>query len=408
MSTPLSPQDARRIALNAQGLLRDNAFGRGKSAVARALDALGYVQIDTIAVVERAHHHVLATRVPNYAPAMLDRLQLRDRSVFEYWFHAAAYLPMADYRYYLPTMDHFRATRRPTREGVRTEREVLARIRAEGALQSKDFEAPAGHRSGGWWDWKPSKAALDRLFMYGDLMVSHRDNFQKVYDLRERVLPDAIQLAKPAPAEQARFLALRVVRAQGVASSGQIASFRPTTRGAFGTPYLKLIDQSLNELVEEGLFEQVEVGGRPYYSTPAMLAALPLRIGRKRVRIISPFDNLVIHRQRTRRLFDLDYTLECYVPEAKRKFGYFALPVLHGDRMIARMDCKAHRAKGELEIHHIGFEKGVRSIAAALPELVRSIRAFTEANGCVRVQLTRVSPARFDAPLRERLCVTSP
>ena len=167
-----------------QGLLRNAHFGRGKNATLRTIEHLGYVQIDTISVVQRAHHHVLMTRVPNYQPRFLERLQTEGK-VFEYWYHAAAYLPMRDYRFALPRM---RAMKSRLKEGgagwVRSRdsqlmTEILDRIRSDGRLRSRDFEDTRDSNAG-WWDWKPAKRALEQLFIQGDLMITGRDGFQKL------------------------------------------------------------------------------------------------------------------------------------------------------------------------------------------------------------------------------------
>jgi len=158
----------RRIALNQQGLLRAESFGRGKRAVLRAIERLGYVQIDTISVVERAHHHVLWTRVPNYSPRHLEQL-VSERKLFEYWYHAAAFLPMADYRFSLPRMRQLNGERNWYKNGDRKLMlEILARIEVEGPLRARNFE-DARTSNSGWWDWKPAKQALEQLFMQGEL-----------------------------------------------------------------------------------------------------------------------------------------------------------------------------------------------------------------------------------------------
>jgi uncharacterized protein YcaQ len=186
----------RRIALHQQGLLRNESFGRGKGAVLRAIEQIGYVQIDTISIVERAHHHVLGSRVANYRPTMLEQL-VGERKLFEYWFHAAAWLPMADYRFSLPRMHQLNGERHWFKgSNPRLMHEILARIAADGPLRARDFEDTRQSNSG-WWDWKPAKQALEQLFMQGELMVSARQGFQKVYDLPERVLPDWVDTRMP-------------------------------------------------------------------------------------------------------------------------------------------------------------------------------------------------------------------
>ena len=179
--TDISTRDARRLFLHRQGLLRRYPFGRGGQAVARAIERLGWVQIDTISVVERAHHHVLRSRVAGYRPGWLDDLQHKDRAVFEYWSHAAAYLPMRDYRFALPRME---AMRNRTERWIRSRddklmAEVLTRVEAEGPLMARQFESSESGESG-WCNWKPAKRALEQLFMQGDR------------DAAARVLPDEL------------------------------------------------------------------------------------------------------------------------------------------------------------------------------------------------------------------------
>ena len=189
MKETISRSEARRIALASQGLHRMRPFGRGKQAVQATIEHLGYVQIDTISVTERAHDHVIWSRVPDYQKQYLQQLQREDRKIFEFWAHAAAYLPMRDYRYCIPIMRYFSNHHDSWPKSDRkTMRLVLDRIRSEGAMKSRDFEAPPVAGATGWWDWKPAKLALQRHFFAGDLMISYREGFQRVYDLPERIL----------------------------------------------------------------------------------------------------------------------------------------------------------------------------------------------------------------------------
>lgn len=376
----LSRAEARRLLLRAQGLARRAPFGRGVPGVRRAIEHIGYVQVDTISVVERAHHHVLRSRVENYQPAMLDRLQ-RSAEVFEYWSHAAAYLPMRDYRYYTPMMDGFRATR-PLDE--RLAREIKARIEAEGPLSSRDFEGPSGKASG-WWDWKPAKRALETMFLSGELMVRHREGFQKVFDLTENVLPPATDTRRPDDVEWCKFIIRSGVRSAAVGSAADLTYPRRAmarfTRRSFAKPF----SRAFNELVESGELTRVEVDGRSGYAATAVLAEGPVRIRRQRCRVLSPFDPLIINRPRLSAWFGMDYTLECYVPESRRAFGYFALPVLWGDRLVARLDAKAVRGAGRLEIRNLAIEAHTHLDERLRSALEAGIDDFARANGCERV-----------------------
>ncbi len=333
----LSKKEARRLFLSRQGLLRKDQSGRGKNAVRKIIDQISWVQIDTISVVERAHHHVLRTRVSNYDPVMLHRLQVRDRHLFEYWAHAAAYLPISDYRYYLPIMNGSAKKRVPDKKIAP---EIVRRIENEGPLQSRDFESSPGRNSKGWWDWKPAKVALEYLYLAGELMVAHRDGFRKIYDLRERVLPDHVDTRVPTDIEWCEFIVNRMIGAHGLASEYDIGYARTAIRQLTDRNIKKLLEQALDNLLEDNQICRLEIEGMPYFTHPDTLSELPLRLGRRLVHILSPFDNVTINRRRMLQLFDFDYQLECYVPAPKRRYGYFCLPILYGDALIGRLDAK--------------------------------------------------------------------
>ncbi len=373
--------------LRAQGLDRDQAFGRGDEGALRAIAHLGYVQIDTISIVERAHHHVFWSRVADYRPGTLHRLQAQERKIFEYWAHAASYLPMQDYRYCLPRMQAYASGEQGhlTAGDRKTMALVLDRIRAEGPLQARDFEAPQGRKAGSWWDWKPAKRALDRLFTRGLLMVPERKGFEKVYDLTERVLPKGIDTSTPTENEMARYLIRQQLRSNGLAIEPEMRYLRKIAR--------KEIAQALLELEEEGEIARVEVEGEEHFALASGLEGDLGPLAENHVRILSPFDNLVIQRRRLKRIFDFDYQIECYVPEPKRKHGYFVLPVLRGDRMAARIDLKADRATKTLRVLSLHFEraKDRKELTQALrPELER----FAAFNGCDRIEPAPRRPAR--------------
>jgi uncharacterized protein YcaQ len=371
----------RRVALQQQGLLRPQAFGRGRKAVLRALLRLGYVQIDTISVVERAHHHVLRSRVPNFVPSQLQKL-VAAGDVFEYWSHAAAFLPMRDYRFSLPRKQAFR--RGENHWGRSRDKklmaDILARIEAEGPLKSRDFEQ-AGKGGGGWWEWKPAKQALEQLFMQGDLMVYAREGFQKTYDLPGRVLPQSVDTTMPDTREYAAHLVDTTLQAQGFTSMASISYLRK------GAPLRQAIRSELDERLDRGELLAVQLAeGAVFYGLPELLESAPAR-ATKRVHILSPFDNALIQRDRTRQLFDFDYQVECYLPQDKRRYGYFALPLLYGAEFIGRMDCKAHRGTGTFEIRALHLEQGLRPDGTLAAALTGAIREFAAFNGCETVRL---------------------
>jgi len=366
----------RRIALDRQGLLRPNHFGRGKNAALRAIEQLGYVQIDTISVVERAHHHVLWSRIPNYNRRFLEQL-MRERKLFEYWAHAAAWLPMHEYRFALPRMRQLNGERAWFKNTERKlQREIIKRIEIEGPLRARDFVDP-NHRSDGWWEWKPAKQALEQLFMQGELMVSGRDGFQKLYDLPRRVLPDWVNTSEPSMDEFAAHLIDSTLRAHGFASMVSMTYLRK------GQLLRAAVRRELESRVESQKLITVRTGkGNELYIDPEILERRAPRSS-ARVSILSPFDNVLIQRQRAREIFGFDYQIECYLPAGKREFGYFCLPILYRDRFVGRIDCKAHRNKSQLQVISKHIEASVdANFDEAYAEALQALASF---NGCEQI-----------------------
>ncbi|MCZ6579819.1 MAG: winged helix DNA-binding domain-containing protein [Gammaproteobacteria bacterium] len=372
----VSPGKLRRIALNQQGLLKIDSFGRGKAATLRVVEHLGYVQIDTISVVARAHHHVLWSRVSNYAPKFLDQL-VKQRQLFEYWYHAASWLPMRDYRFALPRMASINGDRSWFESSDnKLIDHILERVRAEGPLRARDFEdTRTGKKQ--WWDWKPAKQALEQLFMQGELMVSGRKGFQKVYDLAERVLPDWVDTRHPDMEEYASYLIDTTLAAHGFATQKTITYLRK------GQALRDAISEQLEARIETGVLTRFKLGDNSTaYVNPELLETRAPHCSAT-VRILSPFDNLVIQRERGRELFDFDYQIECYVPQPQRQFGYFCLPILYRDRLVGRIDCKAHRKQQKLELKSVYIEQKVDGeFVGRLRQAVESFAAF---NGCSEI-----------------------
>jgi uncharacterized protein len=390
MMTTLTPDEARRIVVQAQ-LLSGSRAHSGKEGAAQAIAHLGYVQIDTISVVERAHHHTLWARCSDYHPETLDLL-MADRRVFEYWAHALALLPISDYRFYLPRMQRHRDGARAWLREWRDENAeiieyVLQRIRSEGPLASKDFAPPAGDTRRTWWDWKPAKTALEILFWQGDLMISRRDGFQKIYDLTERVLPVDADTRLPSQVELGRFHVRRALVGLGLANEREI-------KAVFHLADLKLIRETLHLLQEkkEVVPLQISGSGDTNYALAEVLQQEDAPVSWA-LQILSPFDNLVIQRSRLARLFDFDYTIECYVPAGKRRYGYFVLPLLWRTQMIGRLDAKADRKEGRLLVKGLWFEPAFSSYDDALPLLAAELARFARFNGCTAVEIGPIHPA---------------
>lgn len=393
----LDLKQARRLALHHQGLGRPDAFGRGINAVERAIHSLRYVQIDTISVVNRAHHHVLQSRISNYQEEWLHRLLSERRSIFEYWHHAAAYLPMADYRFYRPIMDGFGRHKLSDRK---TAKQVLARIRNEGPMQSKDFEAPPGQKSNGWWTWKPAKRALEELFLSGELMVTERRGFQKVFDLTERVLPADIDLSAPTDEERARFYVDQMLSAQGIARPQDIGYMRHIASRWEKYKIMPGIQSALSEGVSTGDIVASEINGETYYAKLAHIEAMPKRLSRNRVQILNPFDNIVINRSKLEGLFDFQYQIECYVPADKRQYGYYTLPLLLGDEFIGRIDCKAHRDKSLFTVNNLWLESNRHATDEIARLIADAVQVFASQHDCAEVQILNCAEKSLHKPLQ--------
>ncbi|HWB64140.1 MAG TPA: crosslink repair DNA glycosylase YcaQ family protein [Chitinophagales bacterium] len=372
----LSNTQARHLILTCQGL-NHNFFGSGRQGAQKVIEHLGYVQIDTISVVERAHHHTIWARANDYKKSYLDELIEKDKTVFEYWSHAAAYLPMRDFRYSLIRKNLWASGKIKWFRNKRMTQFVLDRITAEGPLQSKDFEATKPR--GGWWEWKDTKRALEQLFMEGRLMAKTRSGFQKVYDLTERVLPKNVNTQTPTPEEYAAYLVRKTIRANGLAAADEIGYLRKNIK--------KPVNAALDVLLESGEIIPVMVEGygtATCYTTTANLELADRAQKNSSIHILSPFDNGVIQRRRLKKVFGFDYTIECYLPEHKRKYGYFCLPVLYADKFIARIDCKADRKEGVLYVKTSHYEN--KPSAAAKKALGNALVKFAAFNGCKTVK----------------------
>ena len=365
----INNSEARHLIIDAQQLNRD------LSAV-EVIDKLGYVQIDTLSVAERAHHHIFQSRNASYKKSDLEEM-MHKKQVFEYWSHAASYLPIADYRFslikkrqYATGQSHWFA------KDKKMSRYVLDRIASEGPLQSKDFKE-ARHVSGSWYDWKPAKIALEQLFMEGKLMVTERNNFQKVYDLTEKVLPPDIDRSIPSLEQYCEHLIQSTLKAQGIANIREVGYLRKGIKPALNKSITKLIQ--LGEVVPTLLENSTE----QYFTLPNLnYQKVP-----QEVHLLSPFDNLIIQRKRLQTLFHFEYQIECYVPENKRKYGYYCLPILYGDQFVARLDPKADRKTGIFTIKHLWLVAGFVPDELFFLKFSAKIKQFASFCGCDQVVL---------------------
>lgn len=396
MEKKLTPEHVKLVTLNSQGLLQNTPFGTGKTAVLNAVEHLGYIQIDTLSMVERAHHHTLWTRIPDFQTNDLEEL-VEDRKVFEYWFHAASYLPMQDFRYVLPQMLTIkRGESRYYNADPKMMEYVMDTIRNEGPKRARDFENES-HKAGSWWNWKPAKLALERLFMQGDLMISGRSGMQKTYDIAERVLPSFIDTTEPTPLEFAEYLVKTNLRAYGLTTVKQITHLRK------GNDLKKNVNIILKTMLDKGEISPVKIEGLSSAFIRNDVFEKTFDLKDSNIHLLSPFDNSIIHRDRIRQIFDFDFRLECYTPKEKRQYGYFCLPILYGDQFIGRVDCKAHRKEKKLELIHLHIENNTLDIGLWLKPFAETIKRFAVFNGCESLTLTKVSPSKLSAPVKKEL-----
>jgi len=356
----ITKRAARHVWLRAQRLDSVAPFGEGAAATAAAVEHLGYVQIDTINVIERCHHHILWNRIPAYSRADLRQAQSVDKSVFEYWTHALSYVPARDLRFFMPAMKQHRREGHKWLARVKPDdlRKVMRLIRRDGALSIRDIEDDVlVDKHHPWASRKPSKGALQLGFYSGLLTISERNGMLKTYELMERHF-GWNKLPKAASAREITdYLLGRALRAQGLVSLGSIchldAPSKPAVRRLIET---KVRRKELVPVVIEG------AGKEEFWALPETLDGDRAPDG-ELVHILSPFDPLIIQRKRTHVLFDYEHRFEAYVPKEKRRFGYFALPVLVGDDIVAALDLKTDRKKGKLLLQKwnwVGARKAAR------------------------------------------------
>jgi uncharacterized protein YcaQ len=369
----LTKEQARNIIIDAAGLARKAQFGEGIEAVYSVIDHLGFVQLDTNYVVERAHHHVMAARVPDYQTEWLANL-CEDGRIYEYFISDAGYLPMQDFRFSLPVKEAFETQGKSnSKSEINLMRQILDRIEREGPLMIGDFENDRLEASSGWWDWRPAKVALERLYLNGKLMISRTKSFQKVYDLPLNLVPQETDLSMPTDEEYARFVILRTIGALGIANVKEIAWRGRRVKG-------NLIKKELEKMAHSGKVKVVMVDDLKavFYMLPNQEINIKLS---NDVFILSPFDILNVFRHRLKDFFNFEYQIECFVPAPKRVYGYFSLPVLAGETFIARMDAKADRKQKVLIVHNIHFEP-VDLEQVILEKFSQALKEFVQFNQC--------------------------
>ncbi len=406
----LSLGQARALQLSAQGLLQPLRRRPRRGDVVTAIERMRLLQIDTIHVVARSPYLVLHSRLGDYPATWLDEALAQGR-LAECWAHEACFVSAADMAWHRGTHGHrnhhwaYRSAARMHREQRADMEALLQGIRASGPVRAADFARSDGVAKPGWWEWKPEKRWLEAWFALGELMVARRENFQRVYDLAGNVLarldPPFDPAVVPAAAELRRRFILDGVRALGVTQAGWIADYfrlRP-----------RVSDRELAPLVASGELLAVPVQGWnvPGYvhcdHAEVLAKALSGRLRATHTALLSPFDPLVWDRSRVLAMFDFEYTIECYTPAPKRRYGYYVLPILHRGRLVGRLDAKAHRGIGMFEVKALFLEAGVAPEPSLVQAVAAAITGTARWHGTPEIRLGRTEPAALARPLRAAL-----
>lgn len=378
-------EDARRLFLDHHALTGTPAGPHDEDKTLGLIRRLGFVQLDSVNAVERAHHMILFSRAPSYRREHLAALHHDEASLFEHWTHDASLVPIEFYPHW---RHRFRAAKvrieenprwqeRFGPEGEKVLRNVRKRLRREGALMARDFEDKGG---GGWWGWGPSKTALEMLWRTGEVAIARREGFEKVYDLAERVIPDEHRRARPSEAASREWACNAALDRLGFATPQEIAAFwhlvsiadakdwaaRALKRKEIVKVSVEGADGSWKEaMAPAGIEARLEAAEEP----PA------------EARFLSPFDPAIRDRKRAERLFGFDYRIEIFVPEKKRRYGYYVLPLLEGNRFTGRADVKAHRAEGRLEVKGLWLEPGVKLTGAREKDIRKALENLGQFTG---------------------------
>jgi uncharacterized protein YcaQ len=396
----LTLAQARAVTLAAQGLLDLPIRPATKNSVLAQIRRMGALQIDTISVVARSPYLVLWSRLGAFDTAWLDQ-HLAERRIFEYWAHAACFLPIEDFPLFRrqmiePKSFSWQYSVEWVKENQSEVDRVLSAIRESGPMRSADFGSDSP-RVPGWWEWKPAKRALEMLFTSGELMIARREHFHRVYDLRERILPDHNDATVPAAHETVTALTEKAVRSLGIARAEWVADYYRLPK--------KVLPGVLAELADRGVILPVavngwDVSGYVHRDHRGLVSrALAGKLEPTLTTILSPFDPIVWDRARASALFDFDYRLECYTPEPKRQYGYFTLPILYRGALVGRIDAKAHRRTGVFEVKVIHLEPGIPPSPELVEDLGPVLQKFADWHQTPQIEIIRTEPRKLKSLL---------
>lgn len=399
MTDRLTNRVLRRLFLERHLLTASPTGGLTRDGLQALIDRLGFVQVDTISTLEQAHHHILFTRATGYRKSLLKHLLEKRRSLFEHWTHDASIIPTRFYPYWKPrflrmkhSMDHAKHWRERFAERKRETLDMVrAHVRETGPTRSRDLTPNDAEERGTWWGWTPSKTALEYLWRSGEFAVDGRDGFQKRYDIADRVIPPRHLEPEPSETDFIDWACREAIDRLGVAGHAEIAAFFEAISPAeaqgwcagAGTNRLRRIE------IEHADGSLRDVWARPDIMELASEAGEPPA----RVRFLSPFDPMIRDRDRLQRYFGFDYRFEAFVPAPKRLFGYYTLPMLERDTLIGRVELKAHRDRGRLEVRGFWLEPKVRPAKDRMARIDAEIERWRVFTGLDDVAWTAARPA---------------
>jgi len=382
----------RLLLLDGQGLLDDPTHRAGPRAVQAIVERLGFVQVDSIQKVERAHHLILGSRLDGYRASHLDDVAFRRRQLFEHWTHDASLIPIAMFPHWKHRFVRTEARLRKSRwfthrlgaEPEKTIARILDRIAKEGPLRTGDFERTADKPSTGWWDWTPEKAALEYLWHTGRLAIHGRDRFQKIYNLIEHTFPDWHASPVTNDDEHVEWACTSALSRLGFATSGEIAAYWAAIKPVEAAAWCRIA-------LTQGKIEAVSVADtngelRKAFALPAWRKQVrKISADDSRIRILAPFDPVVRDRKRAERLFGFDFRFEAFVPAAKRKYGYYVCPLLEGDRFVGRIEPRFDRERSALVVEGVWWERGIKSTAARRRKLNDALQILAAQIGAEKI-----------------------
>ncbi|MFN7224626.1 MAG: winged helix-turn-helix domain-containing protein [Paracoccaceae bacterium] len=378
---------ARHLFLHHHSLTEARNGAASPDAVSTLIDRIGFVQVDSINTVERAHHMILWARRRAYRPPALKPLLEQDRALFEHWTHDASILPITlfphwKHRFARDSIRLQQSWQKWFRDGYEAQFDtILNSIARQGPVSSADVGEGEARGKGGWWDWHPSKTALEWLWRTGQISVTRRDSFRKIYDLTEHVIPEALLRAETSPEEHQNWACASAIANLGFADEAEIARYWNAIDKADVHFWAK------NEIAAARLIrvrvEQADGSLRPAMARPDVVDRIAKLPGAASgLRILSPFDPALRDRARIERLFGFHYRIEVFVPEPKRQYGYYVFPVLEGTRLIGRIDAKAHRDIGCLRVRAFWPEVGVRMTKIRMAKLTMELDRLADFAGC--------------------------